>query len=64
MLVLARQTGEVINIFTPEGIPLIAIEVIQISGGTVRLGIDAPRNYPIHRSEHGKPYLKEGKETA
>ncbi|NLW16332.1 MAG: carbon storage regulator CsrA [Firmicutes bacterium] len=46
MLVLARKKGQVIKLGTD-----ITITVLDIRGDTVRLGIDAPRNLPVHRLE-------------
>ena len=46
MLVLARKKGQVIKLG-----PDITITVLDIHGDTVRLGIDAPRNLPVHRLE-------------
>lgn len=46
MLVLERAVGEVITIGND-----IEIVVTRISGKSVRLGITAPREVPVHRSE-------------
>ena len=46
MLVLARKKGQVIKLG-----PDITITVLDVRGDTVRLGIDAPRNLPVHRLE-------------
>ncbi|MFM8312669.1 MAG: carbon storage regulator CsrA [Deltaproteobacteria bacterium] len=46
MLVLTRKLGESITIDDD-----IKIVVVQIKGGHVRLGIEAPRNTKIHREE-------------
>lgn len=46
MLVLARKKGQVIKLG-----PDITVTVLDIRGDTVRLGIDAPRNLPVHRLE-------------
>ncbi|MEJ7590490.1 MAG: carbon storage regulator CsrA [Planctomycetaceae bacterium] len=46
MLVLTRNCGEVIII--GDG---IRVEVLDTKGGRVRLGITAPRNVSVHRSE-------------
>ena len=46
MLVLTRKQGD--------GIVLddnITIKIIEIKGGSIRLGIDAPRNCKIYRQE-------------
>jgi carbon storage regulator len=46
MLVLSRRPNESIVIDEK-----IIITVIEIRGDKVRLGIEAPRDVPIHRSE-------------
>jgi carbon storage regulator len=46
MLVLSRQVDEKIIIGDN-----IVITVVEIRRGLVRLGIDAPRNVPVHREE-------------
>ncbi len=48
MLVLTRKLGESIVI---DG--NIVVEVVQIEGQRVRLGISAPRDIPVRRSELG-----------
>ena len=46
MLVLTRKLGEAILI--ADG---IRVEVLEIKGGRVRLGITAPRDVAVHRAE-------------
>ncbi len=46
MLVLSRQIDEKIIIGDS-----IVITVVEIRRGLVRLGIDAPRDVPVHREE-------------
>ena len=46
MLQLTRKPGETIVIGDD-----IRVQVIQIAGGAVRLGIDAPRSVAIYREE-------------
>jgi carbon storage regulator len=46
MLVLSRKLGESIVI---DG--AIKVQVIEVKGNVVRLGIDAPKEIPVHRSE-------------
>jgi carbon storage regulator len=53
MLVVARKTKQSIVIGD------VRITVVEIRGGKVRLGIDAPKNVQVHRREaydriHGK----------
>ena len=47
MLILSRRIGETIVINNQE----INIRVIEIRGSQVRLGIQAPRDIPVHREE-------------
>ena len=46
MLILTRKEDQSIVIGED-----IRITVVSVSGGTVRLGIDAPRDLAVHRSE-------------
>ena len=46
MLILTRKPGESITIGDD-----IKIQVIEIKGKQVRIGIDAPKSYIIHREE-------------
>ncbi|RMG58176.1 MAG: carbon storage regulator [Deltaproteobacteria bacterium] len=46
MLVLTRKEGQVITIGEN-----IRIKVVEISGNSVKLGIEAPRDMPIYREE-------------
>ena len=46
MLVLSRHKNESIRIGED-----IIITVVEIRGDKIRLGIDAPREVPVHRSE-------------
>lgn len=46
MLILARNVNEIIDIGDD-----IHIMVTKIEGGTVKLGIQAPRHIPVHRRE-------------
>lgn len=46
MLVLARRPGE--SIIVGQN---IVVTVIEIKGGHVRIGIDAPRDIQVHREE-------------
>ncbi len=49
MLVLTRKTGEAIHIDNE-----IVVTVLDIKGGRVRIGIDAPQRYRIVRQEIDK----------
>ena len=46
MLALTRKHGEIICIGND-----IQIQVVRIEGDQVRLGIEAPREVPVHRKE-------------
>ena len=46
MLVLTRRTGETLNIGDE-----VQVTVLGIKGNQVRIGIDAPKNVPVHRQE-------------
>ena len=46
MLILTRQVGEMIRIGEA-----IRITVLDVRGNHVSLGIEAPRNVPVHREE-------------
>ena len=60
MLVLSRKKNESIVVNDS-----IVITVIEIRGDKVRLGIEAPREVPIHRSEvHAKIVSQEGQASA
>ena len=46
MLVLSRKVGEVITIGQA-----VRVTVLSYDRGIVRIGIDAPKNIPVHRKE-------------
>jgi carbon storage regulator len=46
MLVLSRKIGEVITVGND-----VRITVLSFDRGVVRLGIEAPKNIPVHRKE-------------
>lgn len=46
MLVLTRKLGEAIDI---DG---VIVTVLEIRGGRIRLGVEAPPDVPVHRQEH------------
>jgi len=46
MLVLSRKRRQSIQIGND-----IVVTVLESRGGTVRLGIDAPKEIPVHRTE-------------
>ena len=46
MLILTRRIGEMITIGND-----VTVTVLGVSGGQVKLGIDAPAEVPVHREE-------------
>ena len=46
MLILTRKSGESITIGDD-----VKITIVEVKGKQVRIGIDAPRSYMIHREE-------------
>ncbi|HDH02980.1 MAG TPA: carbon storage regulator [Actinobacteria bacterium] len=46
MLVLSRREGESVVIGND-----IVITVLEVRGGQIRLGVDAPRSLQVHREE-------------
>ena len=46
MLVLARKEQEIIRIGAD-----ISVVVVEINGDRVRLGVQAPKEIPVHRQE-------------
>ena len=52
MLVLARKSSESVVVGSPGGLePLVKVTVIEIRGGRVHLGFEAPADLPVHRWE-------------
>ena len=54
MLVLSRRMGETLVIADN-----IKLTVLGVSGGQVRLGIEAPRDISVHREEIYQKILRE-----
>ena len=46
MLMMTRRAGQKIILGDD-----ITIEVVEVAGNTVRLGVDAPRSIPVYREE-------------
>jgi carbon storage regulator len=46
MLMMTRRAGQ--KIIVGDG---IVIEVVEVAGNSVRLGVDAPRSVPVYREE-------------
>jgi len=61
MLILNRKGEEEIYIETPEG--RITLKVMGIDGKSVKLGIDAPKAFPIYREELYRQVNMENKES-
>ncbi len=59
MLVLTRKSGETIHIGDD-----IRVTVMEIKGGQVRLGIEAPRRVKVFRGEIYDMIQKENKDAA
>ncbi len=59
MLVLTRKIGEGIVIGDD-----VVIKVIEIKGGNIRLGIDAPRDKKIYRQEVYQKIENENRDAA
>ena len=54
MLVLSRKQGESIIIGGD-----IVVTIVEVRGGQVRVGIDAPRSIDVHREEIYQEVLRE-----
>ncbi len=59
MLVLSRKIGEVITIGNS-----IEITILSYDRGVVRLGINAPKNVPVHRKEIHDKIIELNKQAA
>jgi len=59
MLVLSRQPGETIMIGDQ-----IAVKILEVSGETIKIGIDAPRSVSIYRKELYQAIQEENKTAA
>jgi carbon storage regulator len=46
MLVLSRVVGEMISIGDD-----ISVRILNVSGNSVRFGVEAPKNVNVHRAE-------------
>ena len=46
MLIITRRPGEKVMLGDD-----VVIEVIEVSGSSVRIGIDAPKSIPVYREE-------------
>ncbi len=61
MLILTRRSEEEIYIETPEG--RITLKVISLDPRSVKIGIDAPKEFAIYREELYRQVNKENKES-
>ena len=59
MLILARKAGEAIAINDD-----IKVKVLEIKGGQVKLGVDAPNHVAVHREEIFLRILEENRRAA
>ena len=50
MLVLSRRVSETIIITAPDGTQL-TLMLVKVRGDKARIGVDAPKNWIIHREE-------------
>ncbi|KAF1026013.1 MAG: Translational regulator CsrA1 [Pseudomonas sp.] len=53
MLVLSRAVGEIISIGDD-----ITLRILEVNGGLVKLGMEAPAGVNVHRSEVYQKILK------
>jgi carbon storage regulator len=59
MLVLSRKAGESIVIGND-----VVITILEVRGGQIRIGVDAPRNLAVHRAEIYQQVLAENRAAA
>ncbi|MFZ5775703.1 MAG: carbon storage regulator CsrA [Thermodesulfobacteriota bacterium] len=59
MLILARKTGDAIAIGDD-----ITIRVLEIKGGQVKIGVEAPAEVAVHRQEVYQRIVEENKRAA
>ncbi len=59
MLILARKTGEAIAIGDS-----IKVKILEVKGGQVKLGVDAPHDVTVHREEIYLRIVEENKRAA
>ena len=59
MLVLSRKVGESFVIGND-----ITVEIVEIRGNTIRIGIAAPRDVPVHREEVMRAIAREAAQAA
>jgi len=59
MLILARKIGEAIKIADE-----VTIKIVEIKGGQVKIGIEAPAHITIHRNEVYERIIEENRKAA
>ena len=59
MLTLSRRAGESLVIGDD-----IEITIVEVAGGRVRIGVNAPRSVPVHRGEVHARIAEENKRAA
>jgi carbon storage regulator len=59
MLIITRRPGERVMLGDD-----VVIEVIEVSGASVRIGIDAPKSIPVYREELWKAVKAENEAAA
>jgi carbon storage regulator len=59
MLVLTRKPGQRIQIG-----PDIVLTIVRVTGGQVRVGIEAPKNVPVYRNEIAELGWRNGEAVA
>lgn len=56
MLILTRKVGEILNIGDE-----ITVTVLGVKGQQVRIGVNAPKDVPVHRQEIYNKIIEEKK---
>ncbi|MBN1515689.1 carbon storage regulator CsrA [Candidatus Sumerlaeota bacterium] len=59
MLILTRKPGESIRIGAD-----VTVQVLEVKGNQIRIGVAAPRNVAIHRQEIFEAIQQENQEAA
>ncbi|MFC1601831.1 carbon storage regulator CsrA [Candidatus Sumerlaeota bacterium] len=59
MLILTRKPGEAIRIGAE-----IRIQILEVKGNQIRVGVDAPRSIAVHREEIFEQIQQENRDAA